>query len=194
MPGTGHIATVNLPQHMMITNRYVMLEDLSQNLLQRGTRTGRLSDRADFATLLDDMPASGNLFVWLNPRSGSGVLQRQAEAAARQRLESSIDLVQVRRQFEPEARRDVVSGKPRNQLTADEVARLDQELDTRVAAHRDKVLREQLPAALEDARRQVTYLRAMSSCMVWLDLEEKWFRLAARAIVPAEGPREAAAE
>jgi len=184
VPGTGHIATVNLPEHMMITNRYMMLEDITQNLLQRATRTGRLTDRSDFMALLDEMPVSGNLFVWANPREGSDVLLRQAEAAARSRVESSIDLVQKRREFEPAARQAVVQGKARGVLTADEVNVLEAELDRRVGEYRDNVVRENVPKALEAARRQITYLRSLSAFMLMLDVDEKNFRLGVRAITP----------
>lgn len=184
VPGTGHIATVNLPEHMMITNRYMMLEDLTQNLLQRGSRTGRLTDRADFAALLDEMPPAGNVFVWSNPGTGLEVLREAADRAARNRVEGSVDLVAKRRELEPAARRDVVGGRARSQLNADEVTQLDQELDRRVAEFRDRVIQENMPGALEEVERQLTYLKSMSAFMAMLDLEEKSFRLAVRAITP----------
>jgi hypothetical protein len=186
VPGTGHIATVNLPEHMMITNRYMMLEDVTQNLLQRTSRTGRLTDRSDFVALLQEMPASGNLFVWANPRSGSDILQRQAEAAARARVESGIDLVQKRRELEPAARQAVVQGRARSVLNKDEVGVLEAELDRRVGEHRDSVVRENVPKALEAARRQIAYLKSLSAFMLMLDVEEKDFRLAVRAVTPLE--------
>jgi len=184
VPGTGHIATVNLSEHMMVSNRYLMLEDLSQNLLQRNARIGRLTDRVDFAALLDEMPPSGNLFVWTNPSSGIPLLRRSAEANATRRLEAGIDLTQKRREFEPEARRDLFAGKPRNQLVADEVTRLDQELDRRLIEFRDRVIRENLPAALQAVDREMTYLGSVSAFMAMLDLSEQSFRLAVRAITP----------
>lgn len=184
VPGTGHIATVNLPEHMMVTNRYMMLEDITQNILQRASRTGRLTDRADFVALLDEMPTSGNLFVWSNPRSASDLLQRQAQAGARAKVESGIDLAQKRREFEPAARQAVVQGKARGALTADEVNVLEAELDRRVGEYRDNVVRENVPKALEAVRRQITYLKSLSAFMLMLDVEEKHFRLAVRAVTP----------
>ena len=184
VPGTGHIATVNLPEQMMVTNRYMMLEDLTQNLLQRGTRTGRLTDRADFVSLLDEMPAAGNVFVWSNPVTGLEVLREQADRAARRTVERSIDLAAKRRELEPAARRDVVGGKARSQLTADELAKLEAELDARVGEFRDRTIEQNLPLALEEVERGLTYLKSVSAFMAWLDLEEKSFRLAVRAITP----------
>jgi hypothetical protein len=185
VPGTGHIATVNLPEHMMVTNRYMMLEDITQNLLQpRSSRTGRLTDRSDFVALLEEMPASGNLFVWSNPGSASDLLQRQAETAARARVESSVALEQKRREFEPAARQAAVQGKARSVLNQDEINLLEAELDRRVGEYRDNVLRESVPRALEAARRQVTYLRSISAFMLMLDVDEKDFRLGVRAVTP----------
>lgn len=184
VPGTGHIATVNLPDHMLITNRYIMLEDLTQNLLQRTSSTGRLSDRADFVTLLDEMPVIGNLLVWVNPRTGTDVIEKQAEASARSRVENGVDMVQKRRELEPTVRQERFGGRPRNQLTADEVLDLDEDLDRRVAAYRDQVVRDNLPLALEDVQREVKYLRSASAAMAILRLEEKSFRLALRVVTP----------
>ncbi|MEZ6015771.1 MAG: hypothetical protein R3F49_11690 [Planctomycetota bacterium] len=184
IPGTGHIATVNLPEQMMVTNRYTMLEDLTQNIMQRASRTGRLTDRSDFAALLDEMPGSGNIFLWVNPKSGVEILGRQMRAGARSRIESSIDLVQKRRELEVAARRDVVGGKPRNQLTTDEVARLDTELDARVAEYRDQTVQANLPGALAQVDRDLAYMSSISAGMACLNLEEKSFRLAVRVLTP----------
>ena len=54
-------------------------------------------------------------------------------------------------------RRDVVGGKARSQLNADEVVQLDQELDRRVAEFRDRVIQENLPKALDEVERQHPY-------------------------------------
>jgi hypothetical protein len=134
--------------------------------------------------LLEEMPVSGNLFVWANPREGSEVLQRQAEAAARARVESSIDLAQKRRELEPAARQAVVQGKARAALTADEINLLEAELDRRVGEFRDNVVRENVPKALEAVRRQIVYLRSLSAFMLMLDVDEKSFRLGVRAVTP----------
>jgi hypothetical protein len=134
--------------------------------------------------LLDEMPASGNLFVWSNPRSANELLLRQLETAARARVESGFDFVQKRREFEPAARQAVVQGKPRAGLNQDEVNLLEAELDRRVGEYRDDVIRDEIPRALEAARRQATYLRSLSAFMLMLDVEEKDFRLAVRAITP----------
>ena len=41
-----------------------------------------------------------------------------------------------------------------------------------------------VPLALEEVERGLTYLKSVSAFMAWLDLEEKSFRLAVRAITP----------
>jgi hypothetical protein len=184
IPGTGHIATINLPEHMMVSNRYMMLDDLTQNILQRRSRSGRLTDRADFMSLLGEMPPAGNVFIWANPRSGLEVLTAQAREAAERKVRDSIDLGQKRRELDAVVRRELVQGKPRNQLTADEQTRVDTELDRRVATYRDEVVAQNTSGALAEAERQTTYLGSLSGFMTLLNLDEKSFQLSVRAITP----------
>ena len=184
VPGTGHIATLNLPDHMLVTNRYKMLGEITNNLLQARSSTGRLSERSDFLSLLEEMPQAGNLFLWANPGMGTEVLRAGIRERARDRLEGAIDMGQKRRELDPVVRREVFGGRPRSQLNADEVERLDNDLDQRLIDFRDDVVAQNLPGALADGERTATYMESFSSIMAMLKLSEKNFRLAVRGVVP----------
>ncbi|QDV08942.1 hypothetical protein Poly30_44980 [Planctomycetes bacterium Poly30] len=184
IPGTGHIAVLFYGDTMIISNRYAMINELTENRVQRGSNAPLLKNLPAFQYMLQDSSATANLLTWVNPRTGTDLLLQQAKRGASGKIESSIDYTTKRREEERKVLQTVFGGKPRSGLTADEAARLDQQVDQNVRLFRDEVIEANLPRELAAAERMVAYLRGIAAGLTMIKLSPKDFKLSIRVDTP----------
>jgi len=75
-------------------------------------------------------------------------------------------------------------GRPRTQLTADDIRRLDGLVDQQLMSFTDQVIASNMPRELEEVQRLKTYLDSVRSVLTMLRLSPKEFEFTLRADVP----------
>ncbi len=184
IPGTGHIAVLSYGENLIISNRYAMIDDLVQNRVRKDSSAPLLRNLPEFQYMLQGSNPTANLLAWINPRTGSDLLLEQAKRGARGKIENSIDFPSKRREEEAKALRSTFGGKRRSGLTADEAARLDDQVDEVLRRFRDRVIEENLPRELASANRMVTYIKGVRAALAMIKLSPKEFKVSLRVDTP----------
>ena len=132
---------------------------------------------------MDSVP-SANVLAWVNPASGSALIRDQVRLDAKNRITRSIDYATKRREVERDVLSKAFGGRPRTQLTADDIRRLDGLVDQQLMSFTDQVIASNMPRELEEVQRLKTYLDSVRSVLTMLRLSPKEFEFTLRADVP----------
>ena len=183
--GTGHLAAVaDSSGFYVVSNTYLMLEDLVHVFYTGGAGHERLSQRVDFRELVDEGLPQANAVVWLDPRRLSDIRKGFFQQQAMYQVESSINWVVERGREENEVLREQFPGKVRGQLDQDTQDQLDAIVSPRLEAMRQRLLEEQVPAIRQRLERGTVYADLASGLLVMLALDPKAFDLTASVVVP----------
>lgn len=186
LPGTGHLATVHANEVYVVSNSFRMLEHILLTYSSGPPGYPRLSDRTDFRALATSSLPQANLGLWMDPRALSSLLRKQARVVAEDAVAGSIDWRTERARVETEVLRESFPGQRRGQLDPDSQTRLEELVDERMLATRQRILDEQVPAARARMERQIVYSEAASAVLGMLALDPKAMDLSLRVVVPLE--------
>jgi|GEM_PF-803069 len=187
IPGTGHLASLMYGDNLLLSNRYALIDSLVRNRNGQSAAVPRLSNSRDFQVALIDSVPSANVLAWLNPATGSALLRDQARLDAKNRITRSIDYATKRREVERDVLSRVFGGRPRAQLTADDIRRLDDMVDQQLVSFTEQMVASNMPRELEEVQRLKTYLDSVRSVLTMIRLSPKDFELTIRADVPIDG-------
>ncbi len=187
IPGTGHIASLIYGENLLISNRYALIDSLVKNRNGQSASVPRLSNSRDFQLALMDSVPSANVLAWVNPASGSALIRDQVRLDAKNRITRSIDYATKRREVERDVLSKAFGGRPRTQLTADDIKRLDSLVDQQLMAFTEQVIASNMPRELEEVQRLKTYLDSVRSVLTMMRLSPKEFEFTLRADVPLDG-------
>ncbi len=187
IPGTGHLASLMYGDNLLLSNRYALIDSLVRNRNGQSAAVPRLSNSRDFQVALIDSVPSANVLAWLNPATGSALLRDQARLDAKNRITRSIDYATKRREVERDVLSRVFGGRPRAQLTADDIRRLDDLVDQQLVSFTEQMVASNMPRELEEVQRLKTYLDSVRSVLTMIRLSPKDFELTIRADVPIDG-------
>jgi len=184
--GTGHLATSLDGDVYVISNSFLMVENVLNVNSQGGEVYPRLANRPQFAKLLSDGLDQANAVVWVDPQRLAPILRRQSQRTAERDVRSRIDWDLERRREEDKVLREELPGERRGSLSPEVQAKLDQRVAERMDQLERKILEEQVPALSAAYERRLVYLQAVSGALAMVALEPKFLELSFDAIVPLE--------
>jgi hypothetical protein len=184
IPGTGVVATVNAAGMCIISNSFDMTGHLLKTFSRGGREYPRLSERPEFRALVNDSLMTADLVAWVDPRELTETLELRVPQAARDSVQ--IDWPSERAKAQTELLREEFGGRPAQQLTADEAARLKQ----RVNVLLDEVERERVSVqggeTLARLKRQVGWLKGARAFLLEASFASREIDLSLRLVAPLE--------
>jgi hypothetical protein len=184
--GTGHLATAFDEDLYVISNSFLMVENVFNVYRQGGAAYPRLADRPQFSKLLSDGLDQANAVLWLDPHQLAPILRKQSQRTAERDVRSRIDWDLERRREEDKVLREEFPGEARGSLSPETQAKLNQRVDERIDQLERKILDEQVPALRAAYERRLVYLQAVSGVLAMVALDPKFLELSFEAIVPLE--------
>lgn len=184
VPGTGHIATMNYGEILLISNQFQLVDDAARLAVKRNS--GLAGDYL-FTSTLEKGLGSANVAVYLNPSTGTDLLVGQARAGAELRLQNSIDYRMERPKAERRVLAESFGGKPRSGLNADEDLRFKQLVDEEMVNLRDRIVEENLPRELKSIDDLATYLNGIARSLTLIDFDERSFKISSDTLTPYGG-------
>jgi hypothetical protein len=122
--------------------------------------------------------------VYANPRAGSDTLRQQARVSAERAVQ--IDWKAERARVEDKVLRERFPGQRRGALTPEVQAEVDAIVDPELAALRETIFAQQVPAIIERRERWITTAELVPAALVMLALDPKSIDLSARVPVELE--------
>lgn len=184
VPGTGHIATCQVGDMYWVSNSFKMLDDMLPTYHNGAPGSPRLTDVAEFNALYASTPGSGNVVVWINPRSLAVVRRQFARRDAEQSVLSRIDWKVERARLEDRFLKEKFPGQRRGELSPETQAQLDLFVDPELEAMDARLRSEQVPAAMAELERQIVYSESARCLLAVLSLDPKAISLCLRVLVP----------
>jgi hypothetical protein len=186
VPGTGHIATVVAGDMYWISNSFKMLDDMIRTYYTGAPDNPRLTDVPEFTTLYNSTPGSGNVVVWVNPRSLAQIRRLFAKRSAEEQVLGKIDWKVERARLEDRFIKEKFPGRRRGELDEATQLELDLFVDPEIEAIEKRLRTEQVPAAMAGIEREILYSEAAKCVLAVMSLDPKALTLSLRALVPLE--------
>ncbi|HRV82819.1 MAG TPA: hypothetical protein P5218_15395, partial [Planctomycetota bacterium] len=186
IPGTGMMATMITDEgHFWITNHERMFSAVRQTYYQGAARGfPRLSELPSFRVQAAAALDNANLIVWFNPRKAAPTLRKIAKQWAEDSVQSSINWARQRPIVEREVLADTFGGRSIGQLQTQETDQLRAIVDQRLSEWGEEYRRQQVPLMTAKRDREITYMESMESLLFELQLDQRTFKLALRAVTP----------
>ena len=186
MPGTGHLASVALSDGwFLLTNNHKFLSVMLANRYE-GSGSTSLAQDATFTTLRQAAPQSGNLALWWNPRAGGELARDIARFGARYEAEAAIPWTVQRPRIESELLAENYDGRPKSQLSPQELSSFESELQPRLNAWRDEFVADYSTQFEADRQRALLMQELVSGSLTVLSLDRDEFTLYSRSRVPLD--------
>jgi hypothetical protein len=185
LDGTGHIGTLVHKDLCIMSNTSQMMNHIHKTWTQGGSGGfPRLSERRDFRYQVNSTTKGANLAVWYNPRTAAPLLRERARLFAKDTIE--IDWGFERARNEDLVLRQSFGGRKAQELTPAEKTDFDIQVEAKLNEVQQNITRDQLPAIMAEAERQIVYSEAIQGALLMLSVSPQQFDLALRVMTPTE--------
>jgi len=182
VPGTGVIATANATGMCIISNSFDMTGHLLMTLNFGEDEFPRLSERADFRSLIRDSIPTADLVAWVNPKELSETLEARVPQAARDSIQ--IDWRTERSRAQARVLREEFGGRQPQQLDAEEKEGYERSVNEALDAVEQEAVRVQGGATLAKMQRQVAWLKGARAFLLLASFAPREVDLSLRLVAP----------
>lgn len=185
VPGTGHIATLQDQDFLIVSNHSRMLEMVIDAYYKPDERKS-LADRPEFQGLAAAGLPAATLALWLNPEGLTDTLVELAEDQARFDALNGIDWTVKRAEIEQRVLRENFPGEVWNSVSVGVQAEYERLVEEEIVRFREARQAELVPELVGRAERRADALELISSGLVQLRFEPKEMAVAARLLLPLD--------
>jgi hypothetical protein len=184
IPGTGHLATLELGDFFLISNNNLMLSHMEQTYVDRTNRYAALADVPLFDVNVGTGLASTNLLLWLNPREVHDTMEAFARRLSQMNL--AIDWDVERPRLERQVVAEHFPGADPDNLTPDQAQQLEILVEPVLERFEEEQFERQAPALRAEYERRIDALEILSGGLLELFVDQKRAELLVRLITPLE--------
>jgi hypothetical protein len=184
VPGTGHVATLELGDVFILSNSHQMLGHMVKTYYDGAPRFPRLAEEPFFESAVNTGLPSANLLLWLNPRAVADTTRKIARQRARDDV--VIDWTVERPRIEKLVLKEKFPGETWGALSPDVEEALQLAVQPELDAFQTEFKREHSRALQKRYEERIAAAEILRGALFELSIDQKELDLLVRLAVPLD--------